>query len=295
MHRTRRRALVVGLVALAALLGANAVLGPLVTDTIRYHYGPSMTAQGIGLDAVTLLVVVPVALLAAWLVHREHLAGPVLAFLPGVFAAYMAPQYVIGPDYLGLPGNNEQWFLLHLHLLLLGIAVVLLAWQQVDRIHLLPATRTSDVRRTWLLLGAAAFILLRWLPVLPGLLAGSPDAVAFTDNPTAFMLIAMLDLAIVVPATVTAAFGLWTGALWGRPAAYAMIGFYAVVPLSVAAMAVTMVVDHVPGGSMASAVGFGAVALVSIVGSLLLYHPLATDQASLVPASWRETHRHPGS
>ncbi len=36
-----------------------------------------------------------------------------LAFAPATFAAYMMPQYVIGPDYLGLPGNNERAALFH--------------------------------------------------------------------------------------------------------------------------------------------------------------------------------------
>ena len=290
MLRTRKLALVAVLVLLAAGLVANSVLGPLLHGVIDYHYGESMTNQGIGLDAVALFGVAPVALFAAWLVHRERLAGPVLAFLPGVFAAYMAPQYIIGPDYLGLPGNNEQFFLLHLHLFLVGIAVVLLAWQHVDRIHLLPDTRESDRRRTWILLGAAALLVLRWLPLLGELLTGSPTDPAFVDNPTAFMLIAMLDLAIVVPASATAAFGLWSGAVWGRSAAYAMIGFYAVVPLSVAAMAVAMVVNNDPMGSMAAALGFGAVAAVSTVVAVALYHPLGIERPAVVPEAWTWEH-----
>ena len=291
MLRTRQRLLVGALALLAVGLAANALLGPLALGVIDYHYGESMTNQGIGLDVVAIGLVAPIALFAAWLVHRDRLAGPVLAFIPGTFAAYTAPQYVIGPDYLGLPGNNEQFFLLHLHLFLVGIAVVLLAWQHVDRMHLLPDTRTSDRRRTWVLLGAATFILLRWLPLLPGLLTGAISDQVWIDNPTAFLLIAMLDLAIVVPATLTAAFGLWTGAIWGRSAAYGVIGFYAVVPLAVAAMAVTMVVNGDPLGSMASALGFGLVALVSSLGAVALYYPLGIEREAIVPEAWTWEYR----
>lgn len=291
MLRTRKRALVAALALLAVGLGSNALLGPLAAGVIDYHYGESMTNQGIALDAVALVLVAPVALFAAWLVHRERLAGPVLAFLPGTFAAYMAPQYVIGPDYLGLPGNNEQFFLLHLLLFVLGIAVLLLTWQQVDRMHLLPDSRGSDRRRTWVLLGAAGFIVLRWLPLLPGLVAGDLSDPAFLDNPTAFLLIAMLDLAIVVPATLTAAFGLWTNAVWGRSATYAMIGFYAVVPLSVAAMAVTMLVNGDPLASRAAALGLVVVAIVSTIGAVVLYHPLGIEREAIVPEAWTWEHR----
>jgi hypothetical protein len=291
MLRTRKRLLIGALVALAVGLAANALLGPLALGVIDYHYGESMTSQGLGLDAVALALVVPVALVAAWLIHRERLVGPVLAFIPGTFAAYMAPQYVIGPDYLGLPGNNEQFFLLHFHLFVLGIAVLLLAWQHVDRMHLVPDSPASDRRRTWILLGAAGFILLRWLPLLPGLVVGAPDDPVYVDNPTAFMLIALLDLAIVVPGTVTAAVGLWSGALWGRAAAYVAIGFYAVVPLSVAAMAIVMASNGDPMGSMGAALGFSAVALLSTLGAVVLYHPLGIDRQAVVPEAWTWEHR----
>lgn len=294
MVRTRDRSLVAGLVALAVGLAANALLGPFLLGVIRYHYGDAMTAQGVGLDAVALVIVVPVALLAAWLVHRDHVAGPPVAFIPATFAAYMAPQYVIGPDYVGLPGNNEQFFLLHLGLLLVGIAVVLLAWQAVDRIHLLPNTPSSDRRRSWLLLGAAAFILLRWVPFLPELVNGSPTATAWTDNPTAFLLIALLDLALVVPATVTAALGLRAGALWGRSAGYAMLGFYAIVPLSVAAMAVSMVVHGTPGATPAGALGFVAVGLLFGLVVVLLFRPLGAADHVTVPEDWSRLDQHKG-
>ncbi len=290
MVRNRDRSLLVGLLLLAVGLASNAILGPLFLGVIDYHYGESMTNQGIGLDAVALFVVAPAALMAAWLVRREHLAGPPVAFLPAAFAAYMAPQYVVGPDYTGLPGNNEQFFLLHLALLLVGIAVLLLAWQAVDRIHLLPDTRESDRRRSWVLFGAAGFILLRWLPFLPELVQGSATSQEYLDNPTAFLLIALLDLALVVPAAVTAAFGLRVGALWARSAAYAVIGFFAVVPLSVAAMSVAMVLRGDPNGSVGGAIGFTGAAIVFGLMALLLYKPLGEQRIFTVPEAWTSMH-----
>lgn len=290
MVKNRDRSLVAGLVVLAVGLAANTIIGPLFLGLIDYRYGESMTNQGIGLDAVALFVVAPAALFAASLVRRQHLAGPPVAFLPAGFAAYMAPQYVIGPDYQQLPGNNEQFFLLHLGLLLVGIAVLLLAWQAVDRIHLLPNTRASDRRRSWVLFGAASFILLRWLPVLPELVRGAPTTPEYLDNPTAFLLIALLDLALVVPATLTAALGLRAGAVWGRAAAYAVTGFFAVVPLAVAAMAVTMVLRGDPNGSVGTALGFSGAAIVFGLLALLLYRPLGEQRIFTVPEAWTRMH-----
>lgn len=290
MVKNRDRSLLAGLVVLAIGLAANAILGPLFLGTIDYRFGESMTNQGIGLDAVALFVIAPAALMAAWLVRRQHVAGPPVAFLPAAFAAYMAPQYVIGPDYQQLPGNNERFFLLHLGLLLVGISVLLLAWQAVDRIHLLPNTRASDRRRSWVLFGAAAFVLLRWLPFLPELVSGAPTTPEYLDNPTAFLLIALLDLGLVVPASLTAAFGLRAGALWARSAAYAVIGFFAVVPLAVAAMAVSMVLRGDPNGSVGTAVGFSGAAVVFGLLALLLYRPLGEQRIFTVPEAWTRMH-----
>lgn len=291
MLTTRRRILVGALVLLAVGLAANALLGPLGLGAIEYHHGSSMTAQTVGLDAVAIGLVAPIALFAAWLVHRERLSGPVLAFLPGAFAAYMAPQYVVGPDYVGLPGNNEQFFLLHLHLFLVGVAVLLLAWQHVDRIHLLPDSPSSDRQRTWVLLGVVALVALRWVPLLPELLTGTISDPIWAGNPTALLLIALLDLGVVIPAALTAAFGLWTGAVWGRAAAYGIIGFFAIVPVAVAAMAISMVLHGDALASMPVALGYAGVALVSVVGAVALYHPLGIERQAIVPEAWTWEYR----
>ena len=156
----RRQAwLVYALFTLSAGLVVNTVLGPLLTGTITYHYSESLINQATALDAVA-LAAATVAVLAAVLVIRGHRAGPVLAFIPATLTAYMAPQYVIGPDYLGLPGNNEQYFLLHLGMFILGLAVIVTAWGAVDRERLAPQGRASDRRRMWVMLGVAAFIAL---------------------------------------------------------------------------------------------------------------------------------------
>jgi hypothetical protein len=44
----------------------------------------------------------------------------------------MMPQYVIGPEYLPLEGNNELFFALHLGLFTLSAAVIVPAWTRID-------------------------------------------------------------------------------------------------------------------------------------------------------------------
>ena len=266
--------LVSGLFALAAGLILNTALGPLFTGTIRYHYAESLTNQGIAVDAVALIAALT-AIVAALLVRNRHSAGPVLAFVPATFAAYMAPQYIVGPDYLGLTGNNEQFFLLHIALLVVAIAVILTAWRSIDPGGLVPRTTTSDRRRSWVMVGLAAFIALgRWLPSILDLMSGQPTLPEYLDNPTAHLLIGTLDLGLVVPAALAAAIGLRVGARWGRTAAYALIGWFALVPASVAAMSITMQINNDPNADPTMTAVFVAAAFAFSAGALLLYRPL---------------------
>jgi len=104
-----------GLATATLILGfgiaANSLLGPFILEIIEYRFSTSLINQGIGLDAVALCAVFPVAILASIMMWRARHAGLVLAFIPSTFAIYMLPQYVIGPEYLRLSGNNEQFFL----------------------------------------------------------------------------------------------------------------------------------------------------------------------------------------
>ncbi len=277
----RQRILAYGLFVLAAGLAVNAVLGPLVATVIRYRYSASMINQAIGLDAVALFAVAPVAVVAGWLILRGHPAGPVVAFVPATFAAYMMPQYVIGPDYLGLDGNNERFFVFHLGLFVVAVSLVRSAWASVDREALWPATEASDRRRSLVLWGVVAFIAIRWLPGVIELTAGDPSSDAYLDNPTAFVLIGVLDLGLVVPAAIAAAVGLRRRAAWGREAAYAVIGWFVSVPVAVAAMAVTMQLRDDPNATTGATVVLVVAAVVFTAGAGVLYMPLFRPHRTL--------------
>ena len=263
------------LVVLAVGLAANSILGPLALGIIDYRYSESLINQGIGLDAVALLAATPIAIAAAWLTGRHHPAGPVVAFIPATFAAYMAPQYIVGPDYLTLPGNNERFFVLHLALLVVGLATTVLAWRTVDPHALRPDTPESDRRRSLVLLGLVAFIFGgRWLAGIIDLSGGDPTAVDFQENPTAYLLIGVLDLGAVVPAALTAAIALRRHRAWARTAAYAVIGWFALVPAAVGAMAVVMDVNDDPNASTANTITFVVAATAFTFGATWLYRPM---------------------
>ena len=102
--------LVAALVAIAAGLVAVALLGPLTGGPIEYHVSETLRNQTIGLDATSLFVVAPLAVAAAVLARSGHVAGPALALGVGAYTAYMFVQYIVGPEYLARPGDNEASF-----------------------------------------------------------------------------------------------------------------------------------------------------------------------------------------
>ncbi len=283
--RPSRRPLVVAITLLAAGLATNALLGPLATGLIEYHYGTSMTNQGIGLDAVALAVAAPLALAAAALVVRGRPAGPVLALAPAAFAAYMMPQYVVGPDYLGLPGNNERAIPFHLALFVLAAGILIGAWRAIDEGSLPADSDRSRRRRAWVLFAVAAFTLFgRWLPSLPDALSGTPTSAAYRDNPTAFWLVAFLDLGVVVPAAIAAGVGLRRRATWARTAGYAVIGWFSLVPASVASMAITMQVRNDPLATTGNTVTMTVAGVVLTGAAALLYRPLLRTTPAVRPS-----------
>jgi hypothetical protein len=274
-HDRGSRWLATGLLALAAGLAVNSLLGPFGFEVIRYRFSTTLINQGIGLDAVALFGVVPVSVAAGILVLQDHRAGPVLAFIPAAFTAYMAPQYAVGPEYLNLPGNNEQFFLLHLGLFILGVATLVGAWRAVDPARLAPASRASDRRRSLVLLGVVAFIVLgRWLPGIVDLLGGDPTTADYLENPTSYLLIGFLDLGLVVPAAITGAIGLRRARSWARTAAYAVIAWFALVPASIASMAITMQIKDDPNADGGLAVVFTVAAVVFTLGAGILFKPM---------------------
>ena len=273
--------------ALAACLVLIAVLGPLVTGAVQYRYTASMVNQAVGLDAFVLAVVAPLAVVAAALAARRHPAAPLLALAPAGFALYMLPQYVIGPEYLTLDGNGERAFLLFLGTFVLSGALLLGSWS-VARAPVWPDRLWR--RRAWLLLALAVFVLgglylgngfLHAVWDFPAFIAERAATSEYDEHPTAYWLVAFLDLGVVVPLTVATAVGLLRRRDWAARAFYAVLGWYAAVPGSVAAMALVMLGRDDPAASPGRAVLFTVAAVLFLVLAGRVFVPL------LRPATWR--------
>lgn len=275
-----------GLVVLAAGFAALALLGPLITGVIDYRYSETMLNQATGLDAFALAVVAPLAALSAILVVRRNRAAPLVALAPAGFGLYMLVQYVIGPEYLTISGNGERAFLLFASLFVLCGSVFVQAW----RLAAAPPWSERLTRRRAGLLFLLALFVVGGLYVANGFLSALWDfpnyvesraAVSeYDEHPTAFWIVAFLDLAVIVPLTIATAVGLLRHQEWARRAFYGVIGWYALVPGSVAAMAVTMVARHDPAANAPRAAMFSAVAAALLVLAGRTFYVLLRSESS---------------
>lgn len=259
-----------GLVVLGCALATNSLLGPLAAGVVEYPLSRSLLNQTLGLEAVSLVLVAPTALAAGLLVLRGHPAGPVIGLAPALYTAYMFVQYVVGPDYLRHPGVLT----FHLGLFILSEIVAVRAWVASDSAGL-PEPRRRQRTVGILLLLLAAFVLLRYVPGIVGSFSGEPIPADAREDPAMYWSILLMDVGIVIPAAVAAGGALIrTGAPWAWKAAYAIVGWFALVGTSVAAMGVAMILDGDPNASSATVALFGAMAVLSLALAFWVYRPL---------------------
>lgn len=269
-----RRWLSAGLVAVAGGSIAVALLGPLATGAIRYRVGETLRHQTIGLDLVATVVVAPLALVAARLVLRRHLAGPPLAAGIGAYIAYMFLQYIVGPDYAHAAGNNERLFPLALLLFALGWAVALAGWNGSDADALAPSPRRARLlgRLVLPLLALVAFG--RYVPALADWTSSRPTDRSYLAGPGFSWTIATLDLGVFAPLTAVACVGAARGRPWAAKALFTAVTWLGLVGTAVASMAVTMAVAGDPAGSTVDAIGMSALGAAFALVAVWAYRPL---------------------
>jgi hypothetical protein len=232
---------------------------------------------------------------AGVLAQNGHLAAPFLALGPALMAAYMFPQYVLGAHYFELPGNNEDFFLLHLGLFVLGCAVAVLAWLSVDSARLPATSRRSQRQAGFLMVAVAAFLVMRYVPFLLDVWNDSPSD-EYLQDPIALWMIAFMDLGIIMPAAVASGFALLKGVEAARKPMYAIVGWFALVGPAVASMGIAMVINDDPHASAGSALIFAAFGAGFALLAAYLFAPLfrsgteATPEDNIPSLSGRESH-----
>jgi hypothetical protein len=248
-------------------------------DDIDYGISATMWNQLLGLELVTLFLVLPWTVATAVLALRGHEAAPLLGFAPSAYTTYMYAQYVLGPQY----DSYRPVIVLEVALASTGMLLTLWSWSMA---RALPAPPTTPRRQRVLglvLLGLAGFVVLRYLPGLVDTLGEAPIPTEFSDAPTFYWSIFLLDLAVVVPLTVAAGVAALRGTPAGVRAPYAVLGWFALVPPSVFAMAVVMVARDDPNASVPTTVLLGVASLVFGAAAALVLRRLVTTSGRATP------------
>ena len=267
-------ALAASLFTLGLGLAVLALLGPLATGVIEYRVTETLRNQTIGLDTVSLAVVAPLAVAAGLLVLRGHVAGQALGLGIGPYTAYMMLQYVLGPEYRVFPGNNELLFPLCLALFTVGWVVSLTAWKTLGG-ELLPGSPRRDRLIGTVVLPILALVtFVRYVPALADAMSRSPEEAGYLAGPTFFWTIALLDLGVLLPATVAACIGLRRGAPWSHRAMYLVAGWLGLIGPAVAGMGIVMYLNDDPAASGGGAVFMTALGLAFALLAVILYRPL---------------------
>ncbi len=270
--RHREVTLGVALLLLGTGAAAVALLGPLVLGLLRYHASAGAVNQIVGGDVAGLVLVAPVALAAGLLVLSGRRLAAVLGLGPAAYGLYMYSQLALGGDTFRYPGNSERYFLLFVALFVIAGIVLLRTWTTVDAARL--PTWPRWLERTvgvYALAGAAFLALGLHLPGLLDAWRSQPTNSEMLSDPVVFWLVKFMDLAIVVPVLLAVGVGQLRRRPGSAKAAYALVGWMALLGSSVAGMAIVMQARDAAGASWGITIAFGAFAAVGLAIAVWVY------------------------
>jgi hypothetical protein len=272
------------LFAEGVLVVAGAVLGPLVLDVLHYRTSASGLDQIRGSDLTAVAVVAPLCVWVGTLARQGHPAAPVLALAPGGFAVYIWTQLLFGSEWGRYPGNVEWFSPLLLGVVGVGIAVAVRATAALRTRPPLPWSRRLEQATGFLMLGVAGFVVVGiHLSALIDALRDHPVGTGLLTTPNAFWVVKAMDLGLIAPASLLMGIGLLRRCSWARAPAAAVLGGYALLGWSVAAMGWSMVRGGAVDASLGLAVGSTAVAAAVTGYAVAVYRPLFR-RAPSVPA-----------
>ena len=274
--------MVIALILLAAALAANVLLGPLGLGLIAWRLSANGLNQTYGADAATLLLVVPAALVAAWLWWRGHRLAAPLALGAGLAALYYGIAEVLGPDYIRYPGNNERYFPLFLAVIILSWTIAARAWMALDVAPPRPPVRLARGLAVVLAL-AASLVGFAWTAQLLAISATGRLTPEYLDAPSAFWTIRIVDLGFLVPICLGVGVGLWRGSALAIKAAYGVVAFLTLQAAAVLAMGGVMLWRDDPAASAGFVYALAPITLALAACTLALLRSYAGGPQAVAP------------
>jgi hypothetical protein len=271
-------------VLLGLAIAVASLLGPLWLNVIRQHISANAEHQVIGADAVSLVLVAPLAVVAGILWWRGHRLGPIIALGPAVYAVYVFFQYITGSEYLLYEGNSERAFPLFYGITLSGLIVALVAWSRIDATTLPEPSQGVRRATAGVLLTLGGFLGLAWVKWVYDIVQGVRP-VEYVEHPALSWLVKTMDLTIVVPATLATGIALLLRKRAGLKAAYALTTAATLLAASVGSMGLVMTLRDNPDAQpvfvvvlYAGALGLGVLTVALWRAALQEEHSESTER-----------------
>jgi hypothetical protein len=236
----------------------------------------SGAAQAIGQDYVTLIVGIPLLLIATYLAARGSLRGKMLQ---------AGALWYFGYTYLlmAFGGAYNQFFLVYVALYSTSIFAFVMSLLTIDVASLPMRFSPRFARRTiaWLLIGFGALLTLLWLGrIVPALVSG---AVPFGLDSYSTLFVQAGDLGLVVP------LALLTGILLlrQRPVGYLLAGVVLVKGATLGLALIAMMLSMAAAGvafAPVEAAFFGTIALICCTGTIHLVSVLKGGKTASIRA-----------
>ena len=237
--KKNNRRLALSLIFLAIGIAANSILGPFVSGVVTYPFSDSVRNMTIGLDAVSLILVAPIGVLAARYVYWGKQIGYIAALSLSAYAMYTFVQFIMGPQYI----EYSPVVLLHLALFILSGFILVDAWQRIKGNELPHFNRRRNKISATVLVLLAIFTSLSYIASIPQIFMGGTIPATYVEDPTVYWSIFLLDLGFVLPITIAVGVGLLKNRAFAQKAIFGMVGWYTLVVGSVAAMFVVMFIN----------------------------------------------------
>jgi len=224
---------------------------------LYYYETVSTAAQAIAQDAVTLILGIPLLIIALVLSLKGSLRGQLLLSGTLAYFLYTYTSFVFGAAYNVL-------FLLYVALFSLSLFAFILSVMAID-VSALAGHFTAKLPRRAIavfMFAVGLFLIMAWLGrIVPALVNNRPP-LGLESSTT--LVIQALDLGLVIPLAILAGILLWRRRPWGYmlTAIVLIKGF--TLALAVSAMAVNMMLAGVDV-AIGEMIMFPALALVDIV------------------------------
>ncbi|GAB4318159.1 MAG: hypothetical protein Kow0019_19590 [Methanobacteriaceae archaeon] len=254
-----------------ALLAAIANISGLFWKNLYQNDTISITAQMMGQDLITLIIVLPLLLISIYLIVRNSLKGRLM---------WMGIMFYFIYTYASMSflASYNQLFLVYVAILALSLYTFMgeiLTMKIEDIREIFTPGRINKITAIYLFL-AGLMLAAMWISMIIGSLISGVAPAALESYTT--LVIQALDLAVVVPASIIAGCLLIKGKLWGYILASIFLIKAALLGTAILSMILFMVLNGV-SVAMGQVIFFFLLTVVGIIIALAFYNNIQENNS----------------